>query len=47
MTHRRKSVSGTRFYWLVPTAFLAHCAEELPRFPRWATDHFETTTTRF
>ena len=39
--------SPTRFHWLVPAAFLAHCAEELPRFPRWATEHFGTTTTRF
>ena len=37
----------TRVYWLVPAAFLAHSAEELPRFPRWATEHFGTTTTRF
>ena len=35
------------FYWLIPAAFLAHCAEELPRFPRWATKHFGTTTTQF
>lgn len=47
MIRRRTPKSGTRFYWLVPAAFLAHCAEELPRFPRWATDHFGTTTTRF
>lgn len=39
--------SPTRFYWLVPAAFLAHCAEELPSFPRWATEHFGTTTRRF
>lgn len=44
---RRHRHSPTRFYWLVPAAFLAHCAEELPRFPRWATRHFGTTTTRF
>ena len=41
------SARSTTFYWLVPAAFLAHCAEELPRFPRWATEHFGTTTTRF
>lgn len=35
------------FLWLVPGAFLAHCAEELPSFPAWATRHFGTTTTRF
>lgn len=44
---RRHRRSPTRFYWLVPAAFLAHCGEELPRFPRWATEHFGTTTTRF
>ena len=44
---RGKPRSPTRFYWLVPAAFLAHCAEELPRFPRWATHYFGTTTTRF
>lgn len=44
---RRHRRSPTRFFWLVPAAFLAHCAEELPRFPRWATAHFGTTTTRF
>ena len=44
---RRHRHSPTRFYWLVPAAFLAHCGEELPRFPRWATEHFGTTTTRF
>ena len=37
----------TGFYWLVPAAFLAHSAEELPGFPRWATEHFGTTTRRF
>ena len=37
----------TWFYCLVPAAFLAHVAEELPRFPRWATKHFGTTTTQF
>jgi hypothetical protein len=36
-----------RMLWLAPVAFLAHCAEELPRFPAWATRHFGTTTTRF
>ncbi|MGA5466760.1 HXXEE domain-containing protein [Mycobacterium sp. NPDC050041] len=41
------STPKARFYWLVPAAFLAHCAEELPRFPRWATRHFGTTTTQF
>lgn len=44
---RRHRRSPTRFQWLVPAAFLAHCAEELPHFPRWATRHFGTTTTRF
>lgn len=44
---RRHHDSPTRFYWLVPGALLAHCAEPLPRFPRWATEHFGTTTTRF
>lgn len=39
--------SRTWFYWLVPATFLAHCAEELPRFPKWATKHFGTTTTQF
>jgi hypothetical protein len=39
--------SRTWFYWLVPAAFLVHVAEELPRFPRWATKHFGTTTTQF
>lgn len=43
----RRLRSPTSFHWLVPAAFLAHCAEELPRFPRWATQHFGTTTTRF
>lgn len=33
--------------WLAPAVFTAHCAEELPRFPAWATRHFGTTTTRF
>lgn len=47
MSLRGRSVRPTTFYWLVPVAFLAHCAEELPRFPRWATEHFGTTTTRF
>ena len=37
----------TAAHWVVPAAFLAHCAEELPRFPAWATEHFGTTTTRF
>lgn len=36
-----------RFFWLVPAAFIAHVAEELPTFPRWATRHFGTTTTEF
>lgn len=40
-------LSTTQAVWLAPTAFLAHCAEELPRFPRWATKHFGTTSTRF
>jgi hypothetical protein len=39
--------SRTWFYWLVPAAFIAHVAEELPRFPQWATKHFGTTTTQF
>lgn len=39
--------SRTWFYWLVPATFLAHVLEELPRFPRWATRHFGTTTTQF
>lgn len=46
-TLRRHQRSRTRFYWLVPVAFLAHCAEELPRFPSWASQHFGTTTRRF
>lgn len=46
-TGRRWSRRSTAFHWLVPAAFLAHCGEELPRFPRWATEHFGTTTTRF
>ena len=44
---RRGSRRSPAFYWFVPAAFLAHCGEELPRFPRWATEHFGTTTTRF
>lgn len=28
-------------------AFIAHCAEEYPRFPKWATRHFGTTTPEF
>lgn len=40
-------LSTRQAVWLAPTAFLAHCAEELPRFPRWATKHFGTTSTRF
>lgn len=39
--------TARRALWLVPAAFLAHCAEELPAFPEWATRHFGTTTTRF
>lgn len=38
---------NTWFYWLLPVTFLAHVLEELPRFPRWATKHFGTTTTQF
>lgn len=44
---RLRRVRRRSFYWLVPAAFVAHCAEELPRFPRWATRHFGTTTTQF
>lgn len=29
------------------SAFVLHSAEELPRFPAWATRHFGTTTTEF
>lgn len=47
LRRRTRTRSTTRFYLLVPAAFLAHFAEELPRFPRWATEHFGTTTTRF
>lgn len=36
-----------RFFLLPAAAFTAHVAEELPRFPAWATRHFGTTTTRF
>jgi hypothetical protein len=47
MIRRPAKRAAIGFYWLVPAAFLAHIAEELPRFPRWATEHFGTTTTRF
>lgn len=30
--------------WLVLGALIAHVAEELPRFPEWATRHFGTTS---
>ena len=43
----RRATDGRRCLWLVPAAFLLHCAEELPTFPDWATRHFGTTTTRF
>jgi Sec-independent protein secretion pathway component TatC len=36
-----------RFFLLPAAAFTVHVGEELPRFPRWATRHFGTTTTRF
>jgi hypothetical protein len=34
-------------YWLPFLAMCAHVAEELPRFPAWATRHFGTTTTEW
>jgi hypothetical protein len=33
--------------WITLALILAHVAEELPRFPEWATRHFGTTTTAF
>lgn len=47
MPNTESKAPSTDFYWLVPATFLLHCAEELPRFPRWATKHFGTTTTQF
>ncbi len=40
-------VTSTLFYWIPCLAFLAHIAEEWPRFPAWATRHFGTTTRAF
>jgi Protein of unknown function with HXXEE motif len=31
-------------YWLSTVIFLAHIAEEFPRFPAWATRHFGATS---
>jgi hypothetical protein len=31
-------------YWIPALAFLAHVAEEYPRFPEWATRHFGATS---
>jgi hypothetical protein len=31
-------------YWLPLTVFVAHIAEEYPRFPAWATRHFGATS---
>jgi hypothetical protein len=31
-------------YWLPTLVFLAHIAEEFPRFPAWATRHFGATS---
>ena len=34
-------------YWLPLVVFLAHIAEEGPRFPQWATRHFGATSRAF
>ena len=47
MSRRRRGKAKAGFFWLVPAAFGAHIAEELPRFPQWATRHFGTTTKEF
>ena len=31
-------------YWLPLLVFMAHVAEEYPRFPAWATRHFGATS---
>jgi len=31
-------------YWLPTVVFVVHAAEELPRFPAWATRHFRATS---
>jgi hypothetical protein len=31
-------------YWIPAVVFLVHVAEELPRFPAWATRHFGATS---
>lgn len=41
---RRSQEPLGRAPWLVLGALLAHVAEELPRFPEWATRHFGTTS---
>jgi hypothetical protein len=33
-----------RMYWIPALTFLAHVAEEYPRFPEWATRHFGATS---
>ncbi len=47
MSRARRGKAKSGFFWLVPAAFAAHIAEELPRFPQWATRHFGTTTKEF
>lgn len=47
MTRRRRGKAKAGFFWLVPAAFGVHIAEELPRFPQWATRHFGITSKRF
>jgi hypothetical protein len=34
----------TALYWVPTLVFLVHIAEELPRFPAWATRHFAATS---
>lgn len=47
MPRPRRGRPKAGFFWLVPAVFAAHIAEELPRFPQWATRHFGTTTKEF
>ncbi|HEY6781187.1 MAG TPA: HXXEE domain-containing protein [Thermoleophilaceae bacterium] len=47
MSRRSRHKAKAGFFWLVPAAFGVHIAEELPRFPQWATRHFGTTTKEF